>query len=307
MTGTEVRSPLNGSTHVTLLFTRRTADVIAAWKQSVFGLDVSDELSGIEELVLYRCEESGLEFFHPEQATGSPRLYSRLCRFPWYYQDGKWEHEAAIDELDGSERVLEMGCGRGAFLRRLREEKGILAEGIETNPDAIEAAHAAGLVVSSPEQLSAARREGTFDAVCAFQVLEHVPDPKGFLSAMLRYLRPGGKLLVAVPNRDSFIRLEPDRILDAPPHHMTRWNDETLRSLTRFFPMRLIRIRKEPLDGYDVEPFAKGLVKRLPVLGRSSRISSRLGRSLTALLRNQSGIRRRLIGQNIYAAYEHIG
>jgi len=48
--------------------------------------------------------------------------------------------------------------------------------------------------------LSAPFAAGRFDVVSAFHVLEHVPDPVAVLGRMLRWLAPGGLLIVEVPN-----------------------------------------------------------------------------------------------------------
>ena len=42
--------------------------------------------------------------------------------------------------------------------------------------------------------------KASFDVVCAFQTLEHVPEPVAFASELARYLRPGGILVIEVPN-----------------------------------------------------------------------------------------------------------
>src|SRR6185369_13477918 len=45
-----------------------------------------------------------------------------------------------------------------------------------------------------------------FDAIFAQHVLEHVPDPRSFLSAARELLRPGGRLVICVPNFEARLR-----------------------------------------------------------------------------------------------------
>ena len=67
------------------------------------------------------------------------------------------------------------------------------------------------------------QRPGHYDAVTSFQVLEHVTEPASFLRACVKALRPGGRLLLGVPNNDSFLGLLEDNWLNMPPHHMSLW------------------------------------------------------------------------------------
>ena len=79
-----------------------------------------------------------------------------------------------------------------------------------------------------------------FDTVCAFQVLEHVYDVKGFLNAALRLLKKGGKLMIGVPNNEPFIRrYEKYNAFNLPPHHVGLWNKAAFERLCPFFGIKL--------------------------------------------------------------------
>lgn len=73
--------------------------------------------------------------------------------------------------------------------------------------------------------------DGSLDGVTLFHVLEHLPDPRAVLEQIHRKLRPGGLLLIEVPNWGSHMRrlhgLRWQFVLD---HHV---NHFTAGSLTR--------------------------------------------------------------------------
>ena len=76
--------------------------------------------------------------------------------------------------------------------------------GLELMPEAAEharAAHGVDVHVASLEDADLPER--AYDAVSALHVVEHVPDVAGFLREMARRARPGGHVLVEVPNLDS--------------------------------------------------------------------------------------------------------
>ena len=137
--------PLCGGGRTLCERTIETSRLREQWLQR-FKIDIAADLGACARIDLHRCACCGLGFFVPP-AAGSARLYAQLQQQPWYYQEGKWEHGLAERRLARSRRVLEIGCGSGAFLQRLRR-RGIEACGLEMNPEAIADATARGLDVS---------------------------------------------------------------------------------------------------------------------------------------------------------------
>src|SRR5262249_36851482 len=86
-----------------------------------------------------------------------------------------------------------------------------------------------------------------FDACFAFQVLEHVDDPYRFFQAMLRMVKLGGKIGVAVPNARAFVG-RTNSLLDMPPHHVTRWVPRSFEVIAQSLHVSISRVLEAPLE-----------------------------------------------------------
>lgn len=101
------------------------------------------------------------------------------------------------------DRLLEVGCGSGAMLARLRE-LGWDVQGVDFDARAVRNAQAKGLEVRLGTLVDQNFPGYSFDAITTSHVIEHVHDPVGFLRECFRILKPGGKLVVVTPNAASW-------------------------------------------------------------------------------------------------------
>ncbi|MGQ9898222.1 MAG: class I SAM-dependent methyltransferase [Acidobacteriota bacterium] len=212
--------------------------LVERYRQEV-EIDVTDYFHGLSKVDIYACTVTGYRFYYPFTVVGREDLYTQLARFSWYYTD-RPEHAIAERYLRPSDRVLEIGCGAGFFLRRLAARR-IRAVGLDLNRSAVANCRDAGLDahLETIEDHAAAHPQA-YDAVCAFHILEHVVEVHRFLKAAIASLRPGGKLIIAVPNSAACIYgVCRYTILNAPPHHMGLWEPASLRALARGFPLQL--------------------------------------------------------------------
>lgn len=141
----------------------------------------------------------------------------------------------------GGLKILDVGCSSGLFLSEVRKE-GAKVFGAELSPDTAKFARDHfGLDVHQGDWRGAGYELGAFDVITLFDVIEHLPDPKAELEALLPLLKPGGLLLQSTPDIDGlFPRLSYPLAnrLDywphpEPPHHLFQFSARTLGELTR--------------------------------------------------------------------------
>lgn len=227
-------------------------EIINAYKEE-FGIDVSKFFNNIEDVKIYECKNTNYSFYYPFNIYGDSDFYQKLQNLEWYYMPWKWEHETTIHLLDKTNKILEVGSGGLGFLKRMKEH-GFDITGLEFNEESIVKANEIGIkVLNETVQNHSIENFEKYDIVCSFQVLEHIAEVHSFLKAQVDCLKPGGKLIISVPNNDSFIRLTNKVLLNKPPHHMGLWNKKSLTSISNLFNIRLDNIYFEPLQEYHLD------------------------------------------------------
>ena len=300
----ELHCILCGSDLLENLETFEVERVIFAWKSN-YDIDVTREFDGLGSFSEIQCKGCGLGFFAPVIA-GSSALYENLKRYHWYYMADKWEFKQALADLQPAEPVLEVGSGSGDFIAQALE-KGVEIEGIELSEAAVKAAAQRDLPVRTIDLSDlAAVSPGKYDAVCAFQVLEHVPNPRKFLESCTELLRVGGVLLLSVPDSNGFIQHDPDDWLNRPPHHASLWSKEVLQALPRMLPLRMRRLRYEPLASYHADWYSSVQQNRLP----GDRVTGRFLRwwidTAFRKIIQPAGTYRWMHGHTMYASFQKI-
>ena len=99
-------------------------------------------------------------------------------------------------------RILEVGCGDGAFSAYLAEKLGCDVTGIEMNPEAARKAARVcrNVITGDVEQGAFDRVEGKFDYILFGDVLEHLVTPGVTLARSKALLNDHGYILISVPN-----------------------------------------------------------------------------------------------------------
>lgn len=160
-----------------------------------------------------RCADCGLVFLWPCPTEEElDRYYAEFYREDYAEPPVNERYQADLDEartrvhrllslLHPDTRVLEVGCGSGAFLDAVRpyvaDVLGVEADA--ASRDWIERRLGIPVLERVADILPGAK---PFDLVVLFHVLEHVPDPVHFLQSLGQLLRPDGRVIVEAPNVD---------------------------------------------------------------------------------------------------------
>ena len=234
-------------------------DILARW-QAEAGITLRESVwqeytrPNARQVTLYRCQECGFARFQPP-LEGSREFYADITAKEYYVSE-KWEFFQAIKDIKRhkSRRVLDVGCGSGQFLELLGQHTRVVeCAGYEFSPEAAESARVRGHTVYEgrfPEAVLQVHKRAFFDAVCVFQVIEHIVDPVSFIRSISELLRPRGMLIISVPNADGPLRFFSDALTDIPPHHVSRWCDSAFRIGMPRLGFKVERVASEPLPDY---------------------------------------------------------
>ncbi len=159
--------------------------------------------------------------------------------------------------------VLEVGCGDGYMLNSLRGQ-GWTAVGIERTPEMAEFARTQlGLEVYSTGVQDIPNNQ-KFDAIILFQVLEHIAEPLTMLQEVAKRLTPNGKLIIGVPNFDSWQRVFAGKYwfhLDIP-RHLVHFSPYSLEQALKLAGMTIERIRYASVE-HDPYGWLQSVLNRL--------------------------------------------
>lgn len=179
----------------------------------------------------------------------------------------------------GGGRILENGCGVGLYAERLVQLGGIVI-GLEYELDrALEARQRVASVISADGERTPFP-SASFDLILSHEVLEHMANDRLAVEEMARLLRPGGRMVVFVPNRGypfethgvywrghyhfgniPLVNYLPRRIRDRLAPHVRTYSRGDLKRLFAGLPLRPIE-RRVIFGAYD------NIIARFPRLGR---------------------------------------
>jgi SAM-dependent methyltransferase len=171
------------------------------------------------QTTLVRCARCGLVFQNPrptlaEMAAHYPPEYDSYAsnpfdrELPWLlrqaYGVGVRKRVQTVTAAKSGGRLLDVGCATGTFLLGMREQPGWELHGVEPSSHAAGIARASGLDVFGGTLEEARFPDARFDAITLWDVFEHLHDPRASLAELHRILKPGGILVLRVPNLDSW-------------------------------------------------------------------------------------------------------
>lgn len=234
------------------------ADLADLW--ATVGVDVR-KIVGNEDVGKYACDNCGLGFYFPF-FPGDDNFYGSLALWDWYYKHpGKTEYDFSSKLALPGMSLIDVGCGIGEFSVFLPKQVDFI--GVELSSKSVELANSLGRNVkqidinNAPDDFN-----NHFDMVTCFQVLEHIVDVDVFITSLIKLCKPGGKIVIAVPNNDGFVGSAVNNMLNMPPHHILLWNKSSLYFLASKYDLIVDSYLEERVTEVHREWFFSVLIRR---------------------------------------------
>src|SRR5215510_742435 len=148
----------------------------------------------VKSALAYRLHKSRMKYEPKYDVTGDRYVYKKADPYSSHAQILKWIEQETPQE------VLEIGTATGGLTSEM-VKRGCTVTGIEADPEMAEIArqYCRKMFVANVESIDL-NELGRYDAVIFGDVLEHLRNPRAVLERLSRLLKPGGKILISLPN-----------------------------------------------------------------------------------------------------------
>jgi SAM-dependent methyltransferase len=199
---------------------------------------------------------------------------------------------------DKSSRILDLGCGYGAILHFLREANYLNTAGVDVSREQIDAARQLGCEDVHCQDLRGFLDkvpEGTYDAVIAFDILEHFTKPEllEVLDELHRVLVRGGRLILHVPNGEGIFS---GTILNGDLTHELAFTRSSLHQLAGATRFRLVAVKEDVPIVHGLRSLVRSLIWR----------SGSFFFRLMSVAETGSGFRDKPLSENLLAILESV-
>lgn len=146
--------------------------------------------------------------------------------------------------------LLDIGCGTGDFLVAANES-GWQIKGYEPNEKARNIAQKKGVELTRSMQDLI---ENSADVITMWHVLEHVPDVRSQIAELKRLIKPGGTIIIAVPNYKSYDAKHYQNYWAAydVPRHLWHFSKKSIQSLFAEQSLELVKVKPMWFDSFYV-------------------------------------------------------
>jgi len=134
--------------------------------------------------------------------------------------------------------LLEIGCGRGDFLKAF-DEYGFVCSGIDIDPSAKKFTPNVEIQIADISVDTFPYKDNSFDIVYHKSVIEHVYSPLHLMNESTRVLKPGGKLIILTPDWVSQMKVFYEDITHCRPYDIS-----ALRDTFQMFNIHQIHVEK---------------------------------------------------------------
>lgn len=279
--------PVCGSQEISLVFPVAdhsiTGEIFEVWRCASCTLQFTQDIPGIAEIAPYYASKDYVS--HSDTKSGMINNLYHKVRSITLKAKRKMLHK-----LTGLKHgsVLDIGCGTGAFLHEM-QTAGWEVTGIEADATARLKAHENYRIIpkNSGELFNL---QGPFDAITLWHVLEHVHLLHEYIAECKRLLKPGGVVLVAVPNHLSYDakQYKTDWAAWDVPRHLYHFSPKSMETLMNKHGFKVEEVRPMWYDSFYVSMLSEkyrsggnllkalmnGLISNLKAYGNRKKCSS---------------------------------
>ncbi len=153
--------------------------------------------------------------------------------------------DSIYSKLNEHSRILDVGCGTGAFLNSVKIEKGCQVHGVDISESAVAQAKSSfGLDIFKGDITELPIKDSYFDIITAWWYLEHVYNPNIAIEKISNLLKPDGYCIIGIPNFKSLnAKTFKDKWyhLDCP-RHLCIWTPRTIKRLLEKYGLSTMKI-----------------------------------------------------------------